>query len=118
MKRLYALAFLLTLCAPITGAGREVKLVRYPHFNHGRVAFTYLADIWTADEDGEFQRIGTLSVEQDALRLDWAEDFPKGRVAYFRMLDPRIISVLDPAPDGSGADFDCIEILAIRRPRK
>ena len=52
MKRLYALAFLLALWAPLTAAGREAKLVRYPHYNHGRIAFTYLADIWTADEDG------------------------------------------------------------------
>ncbi|MFY9573468.1 MAG: biopolymer transporter Tol, partial [Blastocatellia bacterium] len=53
MKRLYALVFFLTLYAPITAAGREVKLARYPHYNHGRIVFTYLADIWTADEDGK-----------------------------------------------------------------
>ncbi|HXI92697.1 MAG TPA: S41 family peptidase [Blastocatellia bacterium] len=53
MKRLYALAFLVALCAPLTAAAREAKLVRYPHYNHGRIAFTYLADIWTADEDGK-----------------------------------------------------------------
>ena len=53
MKRFYALAFLAALCAPLTAAGREAKLVRYPHFNNGRIAFTYLADIWTADEDGK-----------------------------------------------------------------
>jgi tricorn protease len=53
MKRLCALAFLLALCAPLTAAAREAKLVRYPHYDHGRIAFTYLADIWTADEDGK-----------------------------------------------------------------
>lgn len=53
MKRLYSLTFLLALFAPLTAAGREAKLVRYPHYNHGRIAFTYLADIWTADEDGK-----------------------------------------------------------------
>jgi tricorn protease len=53
MKKLYALAFLLALCAPLTAVGREAKLVRYPHYNHGRITFTYLADIWTADEDGK-----------------------------------------------------------------
>ena len=53
MKRLFALVFLLTVCAPLTAAGREVKLARYPHYNHGRIAFTYLADIWTANEDGK-----------------------------------------------------------------
>jgi tricorn protease len=53
MKKLYALVFFLALCAPLTATGREVKLARYPHYNHGRIAFTYLADIWTADEDGK-----------------------------------------------------------------
>jgi tricorn protease len=53
MKRLYALTLLFILYAASSVAGREVKLVRYPHYNHGRVAFTYLADIWTADEDGK-----------------------------------------------------------------
>ena len=73
---------------------------------------------WTADEDGEHQRIGTLSVRKDALRLDWEEHFPKGSITYFRMLDSRIISVLDPAPADSGADFDFVDVLAVRRPRK
>ena len=53
MKKLYTLAFLLMLCAPLAATGREVKLVRYPSYNRGRIAFTYLADIWTADEDGK-----------------------------------------------------------------
>jgi len=53
MKRFYALVFFLLLCAPLTATGREVKLARYPHYNHGRIVFTYLADIWTADEDGK-----------------------------------------------------------------
>ena len=53
MKRLYALAFLVALCAAPAAAAREAKLVRYPHYNHGRIVFTYLADIWTADEDGK-----------------------------------------------------------------
>jgi tricorn protease len=53
MKKVYALAFLLALCAAPGATAREAKLVRYPHYNHGRVVFTYLADIWTADEDGK-----------------------------------------------------------------
>src|SRR5262245_164509 len=53
MKRIHSLVFLLTLLAPLSASGREVKLARYPHYYHGRIAFTYLADIWTADEDGK-----------------------------------------------------------------
>ncbi|HSB10179.1 MAG TPA: S41 family peptidase [Blastocatellia bacterium] len=53
MKKLYALTFLLVLWVPLTAAGRETRLVRYPHYNQGHIVFTYLADIWTADEDGK-----------------------------------------------------------------
>jgi len=66
MKRLYALAFLVVLCAPLTAAAREAKLVRYPHYNHGRIAFTYLADIWTADEDGKNVKRITANKARDA----------------------------------------------------
>lgn len=58
MKRLCRVAFLpilflLSLSAPLAAQGREAKLMRYPHYNQGRVVFTYLADIWTADENGQ-----------------------------------------------------------------
>src|ERR1051325_4719383 len=65
MKKLYALAFLLALCAPPPAMGREAKLVRYPHYHQGRVVFTYLADIWTADEDGKNVRRVTVHKARD-----------------------------------------------------
>ena len=53
-----AAAVALTLLAGSLCLGREAKLVRYPHYHNGRVAFTYLGDIWTADESGaNLQRI-------------------------------------------------------------
>jgi tricorn protease len=52
MKRVYALALLALVCLPLAAAAREAKLVRYPHYYKGRIAFTYLGDIWTANEDG------------------------------------------------------------------
>ncbi|MEP7271318.1 MAG: S41 family peptidase [Acidobacteriota bacterium] len=55
MKRLHTLAFLLILMTTLFAASalaREVKLARYPHYQQGRVVFTYLGDIWTADETG------------------------------------------------------------------
>jgi tricorn protease len=66
MKRLYTLVFLLALCSPLTAAGGEAKLVRYPHYHHGRIAFTYLADIWTADEDGKNVKRITANKARDA----------------------------------------------------
>src|ERR1039457_1835590 len=48
----------LVVCAPTIGHAREAKLVRYPSYHQGRVAFTYLGDIWTADDTGaNIQRI-------------------------------------------------------------
>jgi tricorn protease len=65
MRRLYALAFLAMLCAPAAALGREAKLVRYPHYHQGRVAFTYLGDIWTASEDGRDVRRVTVHKARD-----------------------------------------------------
>ncbi len=31
---------------------REAKLTRYPTYHQGRIAFSYMGDIWTADENG------------------------------------------------------------------
>ncbi|HEX8178325.1 MAG TPA: S41 family peptidase [Pyrinomonadaceae bacterium] len=47
---LLALSLLLTISA--FTFGREARLVRYPHYSNGRVTFSYLGDIWVADEDG------------------------------------------------------------------
>jgi tricorn protease len=65
MRRLYALAFLVVLCAPFAAAGREAKLVRYPHYHQGRIAFTYLGDVWTATEDGTNIRRVTVHKARD-----------------------------------------------------
>jgi tricorn protease len=54
MKKMLTLASLFAFLAislmPVFA--REARLVRYPHYHAGRVAFTYLGDIWTADENG------------------------------------------------------------------
>ncbi|HEY7545653.1 MAG TPA: biopolymer transporter Tol, partial [Blastocatellia bacterium] len=63
MKKFFLLALLLTLSA--LALGREVKLARYPHYHQGRIAFTYLADIWTADENGQNIRRITVHKARD-----------------------------------------------------
>src|SRR5262249_18520371 len=50
--KLLVVAALSLLAASVTATAGEIKLVRYPHYHQGRIVFTYLADIWTADEDG------------------------------------------------------------------
>jgi tricorn protease len=46
----------------ISTFGREARLVRYPHYHNGRVVFSYLGDIWTADENG--QNVQRLTVNR------------------------------------------------------
>jgi tricorn protease len=67
MKRLYPLATALCVLAFTSFVfAREAKLVRYPSYHNGRIAFTYLADIWTADENGgNVQRL-TVNKARDA----------------------------------------------------
>ena len=57
---LFAAALLLV--AGISAFAREARLVRYPHYHNGRIVFTYLGDIWTADENG--QNVQRLTVNR------------------------------------------------------
>jgi tricorn protease len=57
---LFAIALFLATAIP--AFGREARLVRYPHYHNGRIVFTYLGDIWTADENG--QNIQRLTVNR------------------------------------------------------
>ena len=50
------------LFAAISAFGREARLVRYPHYHNGRIVFSYLGDIWTADENG--QNVQRLTVNR------------------------------------------------------
>jgi len=67
MRKVYPLVTLLFIFVFSSLAlGREARLVRYPSYNNGRIAFTYLGDIWTADENGQnIQRL-TVNKARDA----------------------------------------------------
>lgn len=52
----------LFLFTAISAFGREARLVRYPHYHNGRIVFSYLGDIWTADENG--QNVQRLTVNR------------------------------------------------------
>ena len=68
-NRLALLSLSTVLLTPIVlvaqGAART-ELVRYPHYHEGRIAFTYLADIWTAREDGSSPQRLTVHGARDA----------------------------------------------------
>jgi tricorn protease len=52
MKKIYPLLLLATFLLSSAVFGREARLVRYPNYNAGRVTFSYLGDVWVANEDG------------------------------------------------------------------
>ena len=53
MKKIYRLLLLATLLLSSAAvSAREARLIRYPNYNGGRVTFSYLGDIWVANEDG------------------------------------------------------------------
>ncbi|HEV8370711.1 MAG TPA: S41 family peptidase [Pyrinomonadaceae bacterium] len=63
MKKITTLfAAALFLVTTVSAFGREARLVRYPHYHNGHIVFTYLGDIWTADENG--QNIQRLTVNR------------------------------------------------------
>src|SRR5438552_8569769 len=55
-RKLSAIVFVTALL--VVAFGREpqtsapIKLARHPDYHAGRIAFSYLGDIWTANEDG------------------------------------------------------------------
>ena len=60
MRHTTLLLLTLSLCA----FGREAKVVRYPSYHGGKVAFTHLADIWVANEDGmNLRRLTAQSIQ-------------------------------------------------------
>src|SRR5215216_5049448 len=97
MKRLYALAFLVLLCAP-AAFGKEAKLVRYPHYHQGRIAFTYLGDIWTASEDGTNVRRITVHKARDV----YPRFSPDGRwIAFSSDRDGNLDVFIIPSEGGA-----------------
>src|SRR5271165_2176356 len=53
MTRSIFLGLVVAAGLPGSTTAREAKLVRYPDYHGGKIAFSYLGDIWTADEDGK-----------------------------------------------------------------
>src|SRR4051812_17265701 len=62
MKKTFLSALLLILATSSMTFAREARLVRYPHYHNGRIVFSYLGDIWTADENG--QNVQRLTVNR------------------------------------------------------
>jgi len=66
MKTSVLSAFVLVALVAFAAPVREAKVLHHPHYHDGQVAFSYLGDIWTADESGANVRRLTVHVARDA----------------------------------------------------
>jgi tricorn protease len=79
MKNVVLSVLVLILTGSTLAFGREARLVRYPHYHNGRVVFSYLGDVWTADENG--QNVQRLTVNR--ARDVYARFSPDGKWIAF-----------------------------------
>jgi tricorn protease len=123
MLKSVVLCLTLTIALPGLASAREAKLVRYPDYHGGKIAFAYLGDIWTADDDGKNVDRLTVHVARDI----YPRFSPDGKSIAFSSdregnLDVYVIptaggavkrltihsaddTVLDWTPDGKGILF-------------
>jgi len=79
MKHALPIALALSLATAAAATAREARLVRYPHYHAGKVTFSYLGDVWTANEDGS--NVQRLTVHKGR---DFASRFsPDGKTIAF-----------------------------------
>ncbi len=123
MTRTVALCLTLVLGIQSLASAREAKLVRYPDYHDGKVAFAYLGDIWTADDDGKnIQRLTVHTARDihprfspDGRLIAFSSDregnmdvymIPTGGGAVKRLtIHSADDTVLDWTPDGKGILF-------------
>ncbi|HVQ36143.1 MAG TPA: S41 family peptidase [Pyrinomonadaceae bacterium] len=79
MKNVFLSALVLILAGSSLAFGREARLVRYPHYHNGRVVFSYLGDVWSADETGRNMQRLTVNRARDV----YARFSPDGKWIAF-----------------------------------
>ena len=98
MNRVCVFAIALMLGLSSIAFGREAKLTRYPHYHNGRIVFSYLGDVWTADENG--QNIQRLTVNR--ARDVFARFSPDGKwIAFSSERNGNLDVFLIPSVGGS-----------------
>lgn len=90
----FVLVALVAFAAPV----REAKVLRHPDYHDGRVAFSYLGDIWTADESGANVQRLTVHVARDA----YPRFSPDGRwIAFSSARDGNMDVFIIPSEGGA-----------------
>src|ERR687898_798973 len=98
MKKIFLATLALIIGASSFALGREARLVRYPHYHDGRIVFSYLGDIWTANENG--QNIQRLTVNR--ARDVYGRFSPDGKwIAFSSDRDGNLDVYLIPAGGGN-----------------
>src|SRR5262245_62159402 len=73
------LALAVGTAQPAAAPPGPIKLARYPDYRAGKVAFSYLGDIWTANEDGS----GVLRITDNTARETYPRFSPDGKWIAF-----------------------------------
>ena len=95
----------LFLFTAVSAYAREARLVRYPHYHNGRIVFTYLGDLWTADENG--QNVQRLTVNR--ARDVYGRFSPDGKwIAFSSERNGNLDVYLIPAGGGTAKQLTAI----------
>jgi len=76
---LTSVTMLLVLSLGSPAAAGPIRLARHPDYHAGRVAFSYLGDIWTANEDGT----GAVRITDNSAREIYPRFSPDGKWIAF-----------------------------------
>ena len=104
MKNLFLSALVLIVAGSSFAFGREARLVRYPHYHNGRIVFSYLGDIWSADENG--QNVQRLTVNR--ARDVYARFSPDGKWIAFSSDRNGNLDVFIIPSEGGAAKLLCV----------
>jgi tricorn protease len=99
MKKIFLATLALITVASSFAFSREARLVRYPHYHDGRIVFSYLGDIWTANENG--QNVQRLTVNR--ARDVYGRFSPDGRWIAFSSERNGNLDVFIIPSEGGGA---------------
>src|SRR5206468_10964718 len=76
---LILMALVILLMPRVRSASGPIRLARHPDYHDGKITFSYLGDIWTANEDGT----GVLRLTDNRARDIYPRFSPDGRWIAF-----------------------------------
>ena len=74
-----AVCVAVTVCSAAAVAAAPIRLARHPDYHAGKITFSYLGDIWIANEDGS----GVVRLTDNVAREIYPRFSPDGRWIAF-----------------------------------